>query len=223
MVPVTLFLRRLADDELYCQRDSRPAQESGASAGDWRCGRGGAVCVGESGLRAGAGSDGAGRDQRSGERGDAHCGGRYGSASDCAGHCGFDGRVSEPVGADRRRGFILRWPRMDCSFAAWRVSHGKRNVPVVAIVLQSVWAVVIALTGQIRTDSELSGRRLIHFLRAERDVVCLFFGGATKRSHRQRRRRDFASPGHPVTTIIFILVVLARWSRTRCGSILGTA
>jgi basic amino acid/polyamine antiporter, APA family len=85
----------------------------------------------------------------------------------------------------------------------------KTRVPVVAIVLQSVWTIVIALTG--RYEQILNFVIPIDALFFGLSACCLFV-----LRRRERRsiayaqpgpsRGGFRTPGHPVTTIIFISV-----------------
>ena len=77
----------------------------------------------------------------------------------------------------------------------------KTRVPVVAIVLQSAWALVIALTG--RYEQILNFFIPIDFLFFGLSASCLF-----ALRHRDRNNAPlqpgFRVPGHPLTTVIFI-------------------
>jgi APA family basic amino acid/polyamine antiporter len=77
----------------------------------------------------------------------------------------------------------------------------RTNVPVVAIVLQSVWAVAIALTGSY--DEILNYQVPIDATFFGLSACCLF---VLRRRDQAGAPRDrvFRAPGHPVTTIIFI-------------------
>jgi basic amino acid/polyamine antiporter, APA family len=78
----------------------------------------------------------------------------------------------------------------------------KTRVPVVAIVLQSAWTAVIALSG--RYEQILSFEAPIDFLFFGLTATCLFV-----LRHRERSgapgNPGFRVPGHPVTTAVFIL------------------
>jgi len=84
----------------------------------------------------------------------------------------------------------------------------KTHVPVVAIVLQSVWTIVIALTGGY--EQILNFVIPIDALFFGLSACCLFvLRGRERRSTADTRpapSRGFRTPGHPVTTIIFISV-----------------
>jgi len=77
------------------------------------------------------------------------------------------------------------------------------HVPVVAIILQSVWTIVVALSG-----------RYEHILNYVVSMDFLFFGltGVTLFVFRGRKPKaddapgEYRAPGHPFTTAIFILV-----------------
>ena len=82
--------------------------------------------------------------------------------------------------------------------------HPATHAPVVAIVLQGVWASVIALSGRYE--------QILNYVVA---IDALFFGltGAALLIFRRRERRGVESraasgarmPGHPVTTVVFTL------------------
>lgn len=97
----------------------------------------------------------------------------------------------------------------------------RTQVPVVAIVLQSVWAVVIALSGKY--EAILNFQAPIDFTFFGLSATCLFV-------LRRRERRGiqtaagFRVPGHPWTTLIFVLscwliVANALWKYPRNSSI----
>jgi len=77
----------------------------------------------------------------------------------------------------------------------------KTHVPAVAIVVQSIWTMVVALSG--RYDQILNYVVSMDFL---------FFGltGATLFVFRRRQRNSdpmgYRAPGHPFTTAVFVLV-----------------
>ena len=85
----------------------------------------------------------------------------------------------------------------------------RTRAPVVAIVLQGVWAAAIALTGKYD--------QILNYVEA---IDVLFFGltGASLIIFRMRERREGASPetadrvrvpGHPFTTLVFVLACWA--------------
>lgn len=97
----------------------------------------------------------------------------------------------------------------------------KTQVPVVAIVLQSVWTVVIALSGKY--EQILNFQAPIDFTFFGLSATCLFV-------LRRRERKGatvtagFRVPGHPWTTLIFVLscwliVANALWKYPRNSSI----
>ena len=97
----------------------------------------------------------------------------------------------------------------------------KTQVPVVAIVLQSVWTLVIALTGKY--EQILNFQAPIDFTFFGLSATCLF---VLRRRERSRPTGDpgFRVPGHPFTTLIFILscwliVANALWKYPRNSSI----
>lgn len=97
----------------------------------------------------------------------------------------------------------------------------KTQVPAVAIVLQSVWAVVIALSGKY--EQILNFQAPIDFTFFGLSATCLF---VLRRRDRGRSCGDagFRMPGHPWTTLIFVLscwliVANALWKYPRNSSI----
>jgi basic amino acid/polyamine antiporter, APA family len=78
----------------------------------------------------------------------------------------------------------------------------KTRVPVVAIVLQSLWTVVIALSGKY--EQILNFQAPIDFLFFGLTATCLLV--LRRRDRRETPREPgFRVPGHPVTTAVFIL------------------
>ena len=77
-------------------------------------------------------------------------------------------------------------------------------MPVVAIVLQGVWAAVIALTGKY--DQILNYVVAIDVLFFGLTGASLLIFRARERKRRSRPRPDdrMRVPGHPVTTIVFV-------------------
>jgi APA family basic amino acid/polyamine antiporter len=78
----------------------------------------------------------------------------------------------------------------------------KTQVPVVAIILQSVWTVVIALTGKY--EQILNYVIPIDFFFFGLSAACLFVLRRRDR-HESPKSPGFRVPGHPFTTAIFIL------------------
>jgi basic amino acid/polyamine antiporter, APA family len=79
--------------------------------------------------------------------------------------------------------------------------HPRTRVPVAAIVLQGVWAIVIALAGTYA--------QVVNYVVA---MDCIFFGLTAVCLFVLRRRESapasFRVPGHPATTLLFIA---AQW------------
>lgn len=97
----------------------------------------------------------------------------------------------------------------------------KTQVPVVAIVLQSLWTIVIALTGKY--EQILNFQAPIDFTFFGLSALCLF---VLRRRERRHPPRDpgFRVPGHPYTTALFIfscwfIVANALWKYPRNSSI----
>lgn len=124
---------------------------------------------------------------------------------------------------------ILTAPRVYFAMAEDRVFfrgvawvHPRTRVPVIAIALQGVWAILIALTGTYA--------QVVNYVVA---MDSLFFG-LTAVCLLLLRRRDtstpstgieFRVPGHPWTTLLFIaaewLVVLSTFARDPVRSFIG--
>jgi APA family basic amino acid/polyamine antiporter len=98
----------------------------------------------------------------------------------------------------------------------------RTHVPVIAIALQGIWAIVIALTGTYA--------QVINYVIA---MDCIFFGltAACLFVLRQRKPNDdaisFRVPGHPFTTLLFIaanwLVVVSTFTHDTERSFIGLA
>jgi APA family basic amino acid/polyamine antiporter len=79
----------------------------------------------------------------------------------------------------------------------------RTHVPVVAIVLQSVWTVVVALSG--RYEQILNYVVSMDFLFFGLTATCIFV-------FRRREKKEvtneggFRVPGHPVTTLLFVTI-----------------
>jgi APA family basic amino acid/polyamine antiporter len=126
---------------------------------------------------------------------------------------------------------ILTAPRVYFAMAEDRVFfrsvawlHPRTHVPVIAIALQGVWAILIALTGTYA--------RVVNYVVA---MDSLFFG-LTAVCLLLLRRRDASSaagainyrvPGHPWTTLLFIaaewIVVASTFARDPRPSFIGLA
>jgi APA family basic amino acid/polyamine antiporter len=102
--------------------------------------------------------------------------------------------------------------------------HPRTRVPVVAIMLQGTWAIVIALAGTYA--------QVVNYVVA---MDCLFFGLTAVCLFVLRRRASTAGgmavsyrvPGHPWTTLLFIaaewLIVLSTFAHDPKRSCIGLA
>lgn len=95
----------------------------------------------------------------------------------------------------------------------------RTQVPAVAIILQSVWTVVIALSGKY--DQIVFFQAPIDFTFFGLSAACLF---VLRRREQPGTHAGFRVPGHPWTTLIFILscwltVANALWKYPRNSSI----
>jgi APA family basic amino acid/polyamine antiporter len=88
--------------------------------------------------------------------------------------------------------------------------HPRSHVPVVAIILQGVWAIVITFSG--RYDQILSYVVSMDFLFFGLTAACIFVFRCRDSLASDSREAGWRVPGHPVTTVFFIaaswLVVL---------------
>ena len=80
----------------------------------------------------------------------------------------------------------------------------KTRVPVVAIVLQSIWTAVIALSG--RYEQILNYVVAMDFLFFGLTATCLFVFRQREQGAGLSERPGYRVPGHPVTTLVFIVV-----------------
>jgi len=80
------------------------------------------------------------------------------------------------------------------------ITQGTR-VPVVAIVLQSAWAVVIAFTGKY--EQILNFMIPVDFFFIGLSATCLFV--FRRRERGQPVKHGYRVPGHPFTTILFVV------------------
>ena len=109
-------------------------------------------------------------------------------------------------------------------FRALAWVHPRTRVPVVAIVVQSVWTIVIALSG--RYEQILNYVVATDFIFFGLSATCLFV--FRHRDHvRGERWNGYRVPGHPYTTFAFVavswLVVLNTMVRYPKDSLMGTA
>lgn len=84
--------------------------------------------------------------------------------------------------------------------------HPKTQVPIVAIVLQGVLAIVIALSG--RYEQILNYVVSVDFIFFGATATCIFvFRRRSRRDNAASDPRRIASvPGHPVTTAVFVII-----------------
>ena len=80
--------------------------------------------------------------------------------------------------------------------------HPKTHVPVLAIVLQSVWTIVIALSGTY--EKMLAYTIATNAFAWGLTATCVFVF-----RRRTRERPSFAIPGHPFTTVLFTVMCWA--------------
>ncbi|HEY1731741.1 MAG TPA: amino acid permease [Terriglobales bacterium] len=99
----------------------------------------------------------------------------------------------------------------------------RTNVPAVAIILQSCWTAVIALSGSY--EQILNYVVSTNFIFFGLSASCLFI--LRKRDARSAGTSGFRTPGHPYTTLIFIavcwLVVLDTMYKYPANSLVGLA
>jgi APA family basic amino acid/polyamine antiporter len=79
--------------------------------------------------------------------------------------------------------------------------NARTHVPVVAIVLQSIWTVVVALSG--RYEQILNYVVSMDFLFFGLTATCVF---VFRRREIGARAATYRVPGHPFTTVTFILI-----------------
>jgi basic amino acid/polyamine antiporter, APA family len=118
--------------------------------------------------------------------------------------------------------FAMAEDRVFFRSVAW--VHPRTNAPVVAIAMQGVWAIAIALTGTFA--------QVVNYVTA---MDCIFFGLTAVCLFVLRRRAaaqgmqkvDYAVPGHPWTTLLFIaaewLVVASTFIHDPKRSFIGLA
>ena len=120
---------------------------------------------------------------------------------DCAWHCRLDSGLSQPG--------VLTAPRVYFAMAKDRLFfrqlasvHPRTQAPVLAIAIQSVWTMVILLTGGYE--------KILNYV-TSMDVLfwALTAGSLFILRHRNPARSAFSMPGHPFTTALFCVVCLA--------------
>ncbi|MDQ2825324.1 MAG: amino acid permease [Verrucomicrobiota bacterium] len=116
--------------------------------------------------------------------------------------------------------FAMAEDRIFFRSVAW--IHPRTHVPVVAIALQGLWAIIIALTGTYA--------QVVNYVVA---MDCVFFGLTAACLFVMRRRAatqgadsiDYRVPGHPWTTLLFIaaewVVVVSTFARDPRRSFIG--
>jgi len=112
--------------------------------------------------------------------------------------------------------FAMAEDRIFFRSVAW--VHPKTHVPVVAIALQGLWAMAIALTGTYA--------QVVNYVVA---MDCIFFALTAACLFVLRRRdqsgADYRVPGHPWTTLLFIiaqlLVVVSTFAHDPTRSLIG--
>ena len=201
-----LCLRRLAERELRRRGDREPAPQSAAEPDRRHERRRRHLRPGQHRLPARAGARRAGRDDhpRVG-RGASGCSARSAIGSSPrrsrSRRSGFSTSRSS-----RRRASTTRWRPTACSFPRSRTLHPTYRTPGLAIVLQSAWSCVLALTGTY-------GQLLNYVVFAD----WIFFGLTVatvlvfRRTFPLERRPpgSFRAPGYPVVQIAFSAVAAA--------------
>jgi len=82
--------------------------------------------------------------------------------------------------------------------------NSRTHVPVVAIVLQSVWTAVVALSG--RYEQILNYVVSMDFIFFGLTATCLFVFRRRERFSGNLRHAGYRVPGHPFTTGVFVLI-----------------
>ncbi|HKU23813.1 MAG TPA: hypothetical protein VJQ50_22560, partial [Terriglobales bacterium] len=102
--------------------------------------------------------------------------------------------------------------------------NGRTRVPIVAIILQSVWTAVIALSG--RYDQILNYVVATDFVFFGLTATCVFVFRRRESAVGREQRRSFRTPGHPFTTAAFALacwlVVADTIYKYPANSLIGT-
>src|SRR5690242_11460444 len=111
-------------------------------------------------------------------------------------------------------------------FRAVAYVHPRTRVPVLAIVLQSLWTVIIALSG--RYEQILNYVVSMDFLFFGLTATCIFaFRARDSRSSHLSSGNAYRVPGHPYTTAIFVItcwvVVINTIYRYPANSLVGMA
>ncbi|HEY7160283.1 MAG TPA: amino acid permease [Acidobacteriota bacterium] len=103
--------------------------------------------------------------------------------------------------------------------------HPKTRVPMFAIALQGIMAIVIALSGKY--EQILNYVVSTDFVFFGITAVCLFVLRNRERNSRTSQKVFFRVPGHPLTTLFFIavswIVVVITWFKYPKDSLIGLA
>jgi len=103
--------------------------------------------------------------------------------------------------------------------------HPRTRVPIIAIALQGVFAIAIALLGNY--DQILNYVTSIDYVFFTLSALALFVFRARDARTPRAERPAFRVPGHPVSTAIFMIaagaVVLDTWIKTPRDSLIGLA
>jgi APA family basic amino acid/polyamine antiporter len=81
--------------------------------------------------------------------------------------------------------------------------NARTRVPIVAIILQSVWTAVIALSG--RYDQILNYVVATDFIFFGLTATCVFIFRRREAAAGREQQAAFRTPGHPFTTAAFVL------------------
>ena len=110
-------------------------------------------------------------------------------------------------------------------FSAVAYVSPRTRVPIVAIVLQSIWTAVVAFSG--RYEQILNYVVAMDFLFFGLTATCLFVFRRRKQGLNATERPGYRVPGHPMTTLIFIavswLVVINTIYQYPSNSLIGMA
>ena len=204
-----LRLRRLADGELRERRDARSAPRSAARPVDRRDRRDRALSRGDVRLPARARRGRTGADADAGVEVHAAGAGRSRRAADRARHRGLDRWISQPEHAHRAAGRTSRWRATACS--------SRRSASSIRARACRSWRSCCKACGRRSSRSPGKYDQILNYVEA---IDVLFFGltGASllifrARESRARPRRPPADgmrvPGHPVTTMVFVLACWA--------------
>jgi APA family basic amino acid/polyamine antiporter len=103
--------------------------------------------------------------------------------------------------------------------------HPRTRVPVVAIALQGVWAIVIALSG--RYEQILNYVVSVDFIFFGLSATCVFALRRRDGQSNPSAQAGYTIPGHPLTTVLFVaaswLVVINTIYKYPTNSLIGVA